>query len=154
MNSLLAFMTAHRTKFFVVLVLAASGFLLLWQEPQKPLRVAVAKGGRMLEMSAILESAANQGALRGLVLDDVRVSILLDDKDYGFLYAYPLRNTIESENVKTYLCSYDGEILFDSVEITDARFWSTKEIEKNLGKDLFTPNFEEEFKYYKDHLKK
>lgn len=90
MNSLLAFVTAHRSKFIVALVLAASGFLLLWQEPQKPLRVAVAKGGRMQEMSAVLESAANQAVMRGLVLDDVRVSILLDDIDYGFLYAYPL----------------------------------------------------------------
>jgi hypothetical protein len=90
MNAILTFVTAHRTKFLVAVVLATSGFLLLWQEPQKPLRVAVAKGGRMQEMSAVLESAANQAVMRGLVLDDARVSILLDDIDYGFLYAYPL----------------------------------------------------------------
>jgi hypothetical protein len=90
MRSLSAFASAHRTKLFVVIVLAAAGFLLLWHEPQKPLQVAVAKGGRMQEMSAVLESAANQAALRGLVLDDQRVSDLLKNKDYGFLYAYPL----------------------------------------------------------------
>ncbi len=78
----------------------------------------------------------------------------IEGVDIQFLYGYPLRNTIESENVKTYLCSYAGEILFDSGEITEARFWSIKEIEENLGNGIFTPNFEEEFGYYKEYLLK
>jgi isopentenyldiphosphate isomerase len=69
-----------------------------------------------------------------------------------FLYAYPLRNEIESENVRTYLCLYDGEIAFDPEEITEVRSWSMDEIDQNLGNGLFTPNFEVEFGYYREYL--
>lgn len=65
------------------------------------------------------------------------------------LYAYPLRNEIESENVTTYLCRYDGTIDFDPKEITEVRFWEPAEIEARLGSGIFTPNFEEEFGYFK-----
>jgi isopentenyldiphosphate isomerase len=69
-----------------------------------------------------------------------------------FLYAYPLRNAIESENVRTYLCRYDGPVTYDPEEITEARFWSMSDIEANLGNGTFTPNFEEEFGYYKEAI--
>ena len=68
--------------------------------------------------------------------------------DLTFLYKYPLRNAIESENVWTYLCRYDGQIVHDPEEITEVRFWTMEEIEKDLGNGTFTPNFEEEFRYY------
>ncbi|MFH1007794.1 MAG: NUDIX domain-containing protein [Candidatus Latescibacterota bacterium] len=66
------------------------------------------------------------------------------------LYAYPMRNTIESEDVRTYRCTYDGPITPDPGEISEARFWTTKEIEGALGRGCFTPNFEEELARYKD----
>ncbi len=72
--------------------------------------------------------------------------------DLVFLYAYPMRNEIESENVRTYLCRHDGAIRFDPEEITEVRFWSLAEIEGHLGSGMFTPNFEEEFGYYKEYL--
>jgi len=65
------------------------------------------------------------------------------------LYAYPMRNEVESENVTTYLCRYDGPVDFDPKEITEVRFWPVDEIEANLGSGIFTPNFEEEFGYFK-----
>jgi isopentenyldiphosphate isomerase len=70
------------------------------------------------------------------------------DTELTFLYAYPLRNAIESENVRTYHCRYDGDIVFDRQEITEVRFWGMDEIEAHLGTGMFTPNFEEEFGYY------
>ncbi len=69
-----------------------------------------------------------------------------------FLHAYPMQNEIESENVRTYLCRYNGPIRFDPVEITEVRFWAMEEIEAHLGGGTFTPNFEEEFGYYKEYL--
>ena len=40
---------------------------------------------------------------------------------------------------------YDGEI-HPSDELDGGRFWTVKEIKENLGKGIFTPNFEEELK--------
>ena len=37
-------------------------------------------------------------------------------------------------------------------EIDDARFWTLDEIEQNIGKGVFTPNFEKEFVKIKDLL--
>jgi isopentenyldiphosphate isomerase len=73
----------------------------------------------------------------------------IEGETLKFLYAYPLRNNVESENVRTYLCRYEGEIRFDPNEITEVRFWKLDEIEQNLGNGTFTPNFEEEFGYFK-----
>ena len=33
-------------------------------------------------------------------------------------------------------------------EIDEGRFWSLQEIRNNLGKEIFTPNFEHEFKMF------
>ena len=67
-----------------------------------------------------------------------------------YLYASRIRNAIESENVATYLARYDGEIRFDPQEIDAVRFWSADDIEADLGRDIFTPNFEEEWALFKD----
>jgi hypothetical protein len=40
----------------------------------------------------------------------------------------------------------DQEPVIDKDEIDEGRFWSLDEIERNTGKDIFTPNFEHEFK--------
>ena len=47
----------------------------------------------------------------------------------------------ESEREK----ELDGEI-HPSDELDGGRFWTVKEIKENLGKGIFTPNFEEELK--------
>lgn len=66
------------------------------------------------------------------------------------IYDYWLRNEIETEFVRTYLCIYDGEIKINTDEIDDGRFWSLAEIEDNLGSGIFTPNFEQEYEKYLD----
>lgn len=67
-----------------------------------------------------------------------------------FLYFSKIRNEFESENVATYLSRYDGEICFSQNEISEVRFWTKKQIEKNLGNGFFTPNFEEEWGMFLD----
>lgn len=67
-----------------------------------------------------------------------------------FLYTSRIRNEIESENVATFLTRYDGEIRFPPEEIETVRFWREAEIEAALGTGLFTPNFEEEWRLWRD----
>ncbi len=62
------------------------------------------------------------------------------------LFRYVMRNKIESELVHGFLLREEGPFFPDSSEISDSRFWSVSEIEDNLGKDLFTPNLEKEFR--------
>ena len=67
-----------------------------------------------------------------------------------YLYASRIRNAIESENVATYLARYSGEIRFDPQEIDAVRFWSAEDIEADLGRGIFTPNFEQEWALFKN----
>jgi isopentenyldiphosphate isomerase len=56
----------------------------------------------------------------------------------------------ESPREKELVYSFEGtskiQPVINSDEIDDGRFWSMKEIRKNLGKNVFTPNFEHEIK--------
>lgn len=66
-----------------------------------------------------------------------------------FLYPSQLRNDFESENVMTYLAVYDGTVCKNPDEIDDVRFWTEAEICEKLGRDFFTPNFEQEWALWK-----
>jgi isopentenyldiphosphate isomerase/intracellular septation protein A len=52
---------------------------------------------------------------------------------------------VESELVFSYIVTYGGPFSLDGKEVAEGRFWSFADIRANLGKDLFTPNFEHEF---------
>ncbi len=58
---------------------------------------------------------------------------------------YIFESAIEKELVNTHITIYDGEIIPDGDELETGRFWTISEIEQNLGKNIFTPNFEQEF---------
>lgn len=68
------------------------------------------------------------------------------------LYNYWMRSPVETEYISTYMCIYDGDIVFDPYEIDDGWFWSIDEIEKSLGTGVFTPNFEQEFDKWKHSI--
>ena len=70
------------------------------------------------------------------------------------LYRSRIRNEIESENITTYLCRYDGSINFAVDEIDEVRFWSNAEINASLGRGCFTPNFEEEWFLFNQWLQR
>ncbi len=74
----------------------------------------------------------------------------LTDIPLTFLYKSQIRNDIESENVSTYLAAIDEEVFFDPHEISEVKFWSRKEIDAQLGRGTFTPNFEQEWQMYLD----
>lgn len=58
---------------------------------------------------------------------------------------YVFESEIEKELVNTHITRFDGEITPDGDELETGRFWTITEIEQNLGKNIFTPNFEQEF---------
>lgn len=58
---------------------------------------------------------------------------------------YVFESEIERELVYSFL-TYDFKgINLHSEEVTEGKFWSQKQIEQNLGKGVFTPNFELEY---------
>ena len=56
---------------------------------------------------------------------------------------YVFESSRERELVFIYKTVYDGELL-PSDELDGGRFWTIEEIKENLGKNIFTPNFEGE----------
>lgn len=62
-----------------------------------------------------------------------------------FITRYKFKSSQEAELVHVYITVFNGEITPDPIEISEGRFWSTAEINKSLNKDVFTPNFEQEY---------
>ena len=61
------------------------------------------------------------------------------------LTSYVFESDREKELVFVHKTVYDGE-LHPIDELDGGRFWTIEEIEENLGKGIFTPNFEGELK--------
>jgi isopentenyldiphosphate isomerase len=66
-----------------------------------------------------------------------------------FAYQYIHSNDFESELVHTYICRCNGGIRFNPDEIDSVAFWAPSEISANLGKGIFSDNFEHEFALYR-----
>lgn len=62
-----------------------------------------------------------------------------------FILRYKFVSDREAELVHSYYTIYDGNIQPDPVEISEGRFWKISEIDAQLGNDVFTPNFEQEW---------
>ncbi|WP_099465407.1 NUDIX hydrolase [Parabacteroides provencensis] len=62
-----------------------------------------------------------------------------------FITSYVFESAIEKELVNTFRTTYNGIITPDKEELDGGRFWPLEEIKANLGKQVFTPNFEKEF---------
>lgn len=77
---------------------------------------------------------------------EVREELGITDFTPQFIARYVFESSIEKELVNTFRTTYTGEITPDPTELDGGRFWSQAEILENLGKGLFTPNFEQEYK--------
>lgn len=58
---------------------------------------------------------------------------------------YVFESGRERELVYVHRTVYDGMIKPDNKELDGGRFWKREEIIHNIGKGVFTPNFEDEF---------
>lgn len=63
-----------------------------------------------------------------------------------FMHHYIFRSDIETEFVNSFYAISDFVPLPDPVEISEGRFWTSTEIDQAIGKSVFTPNFESEFR--------
>ncbi|HDY87382.1 MAG TPA: NUDIX domain-containing protein [bacterium] len=76
----------------------------------------------------------------------------ISDAVFEKLYSYIMESNVEREFVTTFRCIWDSSITLQKSEIEEVRFFTPDEIESHPGKDYFTPNFEEEWEYYKRWL--
>lgn len=63
----------------------------------------------------------------------------------AFNTKYIWKTIREREMVYSYSAISDLQPVIDKDEIDEGRFWSPDEIRENIGKNIFTPNFEHEF---------
>lgn len=63
-----------------------------------------------------------------------------------FITRYVFESSVEKELVNTFYTYYDGPITPHPDELDGGRFWPIAEIEAALGKGVFTPNFEREYR--------
>lgn len=75
---------------------------------------------------------------------EVREELGITDFTPEFITSYVFESAREKELVFVHKTIYDGEITPDSEELNGGRFWSIDEIKENIGKGIFTPNFENE----------
>ena len=78
---------------------------------------------------------------------EVREELGITDFTPNRLCQYVFQSDRERELVFVHTTTYDGEIM-PSEELDGGRFWTIDEIKEQLGKEVFTPNFENEFEQY------
>ena len=98
------FQANNLRRFILFALFLLLGFLLLSIEPDRPIKVAVAKGGRLFDVTAYLESVANQSKVREMLESDSTLSVFLADREYGYLYANPL-TALQERNWQGYGCT-------------------------------------------------
>jgi isopentenyldiphosphate isomerase/intracellular septation protein A len=68
------------------------------------------------------------------------------------LKTYRWDSEIESELVYVFVSHDFKSIHLHSDEVTEGRFWTRKQIDENIGNEVFTPNFESEYQLLKSEL--
>ena len=79
---------------------------------------------------------------------EVQEELGITDFEAERLTTYVFESERDKELVFVHKVVYDG-VITPSEELDGGRFWSLDEIRANMGKDIFTPNFESEFKRLK-----
>ena len=85
-------------------------------------------------------------AIEDALFREVREELGITSFVPEFIGSYVFESEIEKELVYAYKTVCDSPVCFDRIEIDDVRFWTKKEIEENIGKKIFTPNFEGEIR--------
>lgn len=79
---------------------------------------------------------------------EVREELDITDFTPELLGHYVFESKVEKELVYAYKTTYDGSVKPNAEELDGGRFWSREEIAANMGKGVFTPNFESEYKRF------
>ena len=83
---------------------------------------------------------------------ETREEIGLRDFKPQFIQKYIWETDVEKELVFTFFCVTNKPLTIDIEEINEGKFWKQKDIEKNIGKGIFTSNFEHEFNFLSGHI--
>ena len=65
---------------------------------------------------------------------------------------YQFESSVEKEMVSIFAAVGSYELTPDLDEVDEGRWWPVKEIDANIGKGVFTPNFESEFQMIRKQL--
>lgn len=84
---------------------------------------------------------------------EVREELGITDFSPRFIKKYVFESSRERELVNVHTAVYDGEVCPAADELDGGRFWTREEIAANIGKGVFTPNFESEYQAVICHLK-
>ena len=68
------------------------------------------------------------------------------------LETYEFESPVEREMVNVFAAVGSYELTPDPDEVAEGRWWPVGEIDANIGKDIFTPNFESEFQMIRKQL--
>lgn len=79
---------------------------------------------------------------------EVREELGITDFQPMSIGHYIFESKREKELVYVHRCVYDGEVKPSKDELNGGRFWTPQEIAENMGKGVFTPNFENEYRKF------
>lgn len=82
------------------------------------------------------------------LMREAKEELGLTDFTHSHVVSYVFESEIERELVNTFstvVNQNEVKIVIDPEEISEGRFWTFAEIKENIGKGVFTPNFEQEF---------
>lgn len=77
---------------------------------------------------------------------EVREELGITEFTPEFIMKYVFEGPRERELVYVHRTVYDGPVQPSDSELAGGRFWTEEEIQENIGKGVFTPNFEDEYK--------
>ncbi len=80
------------------------------------------------------------------LLREVREELGITEFTPEFVCRYVFEGKREKELVYVHKTIYDGKITPNEKELQGGRYWSKDEILSNMGKGIFTPNFEDEYR--------
>lgn len=82
------------------------------------------------------------------LLREVKEELGIVGFEYEQLGHYVFESAKERELVYVNKAVYDGHVSPNAEELAGGRFWCREEIEENIGKGVFTPNFESEYQMF------
>ena len=123
-------------------VFNSRGELYLQQRPQwkdiQPGKWDTATGGHVA-LGENVEAALKR---------EVREELGIEDFQPESLGHYVFESKKERELVYVHKTIFDGTVSPNPDELDGGRFWTLDEIRQNIGKGVFTPNFESEFQRF------
>jgi isopentenyldiphosphate isomerase len=92
--------------------------------------------------------------IREALAREASEELAITDFEPQFLGKYVWESTRERELVNSFFTINNTAPVINRDEIDEGRYWALNDIERNIGKNIFTPNFEHEFEMFLSHSKR